>query len=162
MSVFYRNGAPPEESEVGHLPNVKFFDSGFIFMYPMPAFDESYCELSKVIWNDPFVSVQLYNGFSISGDAIKFYQQQTNDFWDITPIEEKLEVGKDYEKIKELIAENLPMFQEFITTLEDKSVKKAPESIVEPVSKLQKFFSPVANRKNRLFFWIIQGLVLRL
>ena len=65
----------------------------------MPGMDEDACEIDSVIWNDPFVSVQLYNAFGMSSDSIKLYQQDTNSLWELMTVDEKLKVDKEYKAL---------------------------------------------------------------
>lgn len=120
----------------------------------MPAMDEDACQISKVIWNDPFVTVQLYNGFGMSSDSIKFFKQGTNNLWDILPPKEKLHLDKNYQFIRNLIKTKLDEFKDNIEDLQDKKNKVPKEELVDPVNKLSKFFKPLENRNRRRYFLI--------
>ena len=151
MSIFYKNGV---DDNIKDLKNVKQFEDGFIYVYPMPGMSEDNCQISQVLWMNPFVRVQILNSFGISSDSIKFYVQDTQDLWDLTAIETKVAIDKDYNAMYKEILNGQEGLLKDMELLQDKKVKNAPENSAELLAKIQTFFGFAAREMNcnYLFF----------
>ena len=118
-------------------------------MYPLPGMEEDSCQISKVIWNQPFIRVQLFNSFGMSSDSIKLYQQDTNTLWDITKIEQKIEIDPAYKEFAQIVEKDMTPLSKAITNevYVDPKVTLPQEDTISVVKGIQNLFG--AQKKEQ-------------
>ena len=58
-------------------------EGGFLLYLEMPGDDDSKCEISKVKWFDPIITVEVTDSFGQGADAIHVLPVPTRSLWDI-------------------------------------------------------------------------------
>lgn len=76
-------------------------EGGFILYLQMPADDDSNCEIGKVQWFDPIVTVEVEDSFGQGTDVIRINPVPTRTLWDICSDECKLRFDPREKELQE-------------------------------------------------------------